>query len=161
MMTALAAPFAGNKIHWRPGSTTKDKSKAIALAYIDARDVMERLDEVVGPENWQREHTVDGKFVMCRIGIELHDAVAHGVSNWVWKQDGAPVTDIEAEKGGLSDAFKRAAVNWGVGRYLYDTPDAWMPLEARGRSYVFGKDTIAKLNAAMDKWTKTLTKETE
>ena len=44
----LKAPFPGDKIHWRVGARTKDKSKGIPLAYIDARDVMERLDEVLG-----------------------------------------------------------------------------------------------------------------
>jgi hypothetical protein len=122
----LAAPFAADKIHWRVGATTADKSKGIALAYIDARDVMERLDAVVGPENWQCEYPFEG---CCRIGILCGD-------HWVWKSNGAGETAVEGEKGRFSDAFKRAAVLWGVGRYLYDLPNVWVPLVAKGRTHV-------------------------
>lgn len=123
---ALAKPFPESSIHWRVGSTTKDKDKGIGLAYIDARDVMQRLDDVVGPENWQAEYPFPG---CCRIGINTSNG-------WVWKSNGAGESDFEGEKGQYSDSFKRAAVLWGVGRYLYDLPNEWVPIQARGRSYV-------------------------
>lgn len=122
----LKVPFPVNKIHWRVGATTGDKSKGIALAYIDARDVMGRLDEVCGPENWQCEYPFEG---CCRIGIKID-------GEWVWKSNGAGKTDFEGEKGQYSDAFKRAAVLWGVGQYLYDLPNEWVPIKQQGRSYV-------------------------
>jgi len=127
---ALAKPFPESSIHWRVGSTTKDKDKGIGLAYIDARDVMQRLDDVVGPENWQAEYPFPG---CCRIGI---DVSATTTPQWVWKSNGAGESDFEGEKGQYSDSFKRAAVLWGVGRYLYDLPNEWVPIQARGRSYV-------------------------
>ena len=115
-LTNLAAEFPRDAIHWRPqGKPLSKDGRApvcMALAYIDARDVMDRLDDVCGPDRWQTEfiETPKGR-VICRIGI-LTD------NGWVWKGDGAGDTDVEGEKGGISDALKRAAVSWGIGRYL-------------------------------------------
>ena len=117
-LDALAAPFPPNKVSWRVGSTNKDKTKGMALAYIDARDVMERLDEVVGPTNWQCRYPFPG---CCEIGIWCPD-------EWIWKANGAGETNIEAKKGEYSDAFKRAGVLWSIGRYLYDLPSSWHPI---------------------------------
>jgi hypothetical protein len=126
---ALFAPFPPGRVSWRVGSTTQDKKRGMALAYIDARDVMDRLDAVLGPENWQCDYPhAEGKTV-CRIGLKVG-------SEWVWKADGAGDTDYEAEKGALSDAFKRAAVRWGIGRYLYDLSAPWVAVEQKGKSYV-------------------------
>ena len=102
----LSEPFPASAISWRIGSTNSDKTKAIPLAYIDARDVMERLDHVCGPQNWQCDYPFQG---CCRIGIKID-------GEWVWKSNGAGETHVEAEKGQYSDAFKRAAVSW---RFTY------------------------------------------
>ena len=115
-------PFPVERIHWRVGATTKDKSKGIALPYIDARDVMGRLDDVVGFENWQCRYPFAG---CCEIGI--YSYVAN--DGWVWKANGAGETNVEGEKGQYSDAFKRAAVMWGIGRYLYALPNVWTELD--------------------------------
>ena len=119
----LKEPFPVKAIHWRVGSTSKDKSKGIALAYIDARDAMKRLDDVLGFENWQDEYseTRTGRLI-CRLGLRLGD-------EWIWKSDGAGDTNVEGEKGAISDAFKRAAVKSGVGRYLYYLPNVWVELD--------------------------------
>lgn len=127
IMWQLARPFAPERVHWRVGSTTRDNSKGIALAYIDARDAMGRLDEVVGPANWQDTYPwSDNGRLVCSIGIRLN-------GEWVWKSNGAGDTNVEAEKGAFSDAFKRAAVMWSVGRYLYSLPNEWMPLDDKKR----------------------------
>lgn len=142
----LADPFPVSQIHWRVGSTNKDKTSGMALAYLDSRDVMDRLDAVVGPDNWQSEHPwSDSKKLACRIGIRIGD-------QWVWKGDGAGDTAVEADKGAFSDALKRAAVSWGIGRYLYRCPNWWGDLEPRGRSYGFTKAAITKLNQEYDRW---------
>ena len=108
LLVRLKAPFPADKLSWRIGQKNKDKTKAMMLVYIDSRDVQDRLDEVCGL-NWSDSYSeVRGRLV-CSITI-----------NGVTRTDGAGDTDFEAEKGGLSDAFKRAAVKWGVGRYLYD-----------------------------------------
>lgn len=127
--TKLTAPLDPNKVSWRIGSTTADKKRGMALAYIDARDVMERLDAVCGPAGWQCTYPhAEGKKTICSIGIKIGD-------EWIWKADGAGDSDVEAEKGALSDAFKRAAVRWGIGRYLYDVDSPWVEIEAMGRSF--------------------------
>jgi Rad52/22 family double-strand break repair protein len=135
----LAAPFPPERVQWRIGATNQDKSRGVALAYIDARDVMERLDEVCTPAGWQRRYVPMGDISKCcEIGVRIE-------TEWIWKADGAGATDYEAEKGAYSDSFKRAAVNWGVGRYLYDIASPWVALEARGRSLVIRKDESARL----------------
>jgi hypothetical protein len=120
---ALSAPFDPKAVSWRAQSVSKknpDAPKAMALAYIDARDVMDRLDEAVGPEGWEDAfvETPLGR-IICTIRIKID-------GEWVSKSDGAGKTDVEGDKGGISDAFKRAAVKWGIGRYLYNMPSPWV-----------------------------------
>ena len=119
----LQKPFPVNKISWRVGAMSKDRTSAIALAYIDARDVMTRLNDVVGFDKWQcRYPTSDSGLLICEIGLYLND-------QWIWKANGAGDTQVEAEKGKCSDAFKRAAVLWGIGQYLYSLPNKWVPID--------------------------------
>lgn len=115
----LAAEFPRDQISWRAQSLTKDGSKAMALAYVTARDVMERLDEAVGPGNWSNRFDSHGDTTICYLSIKVGD-------EWITKADGAGNTDVEAEKGRLSDALKRSAVLWGVARYLYEMPSPWV-----------------------------------
>lgn len=98
---------------WRVQSFSKFKPQATCVAYIDARDAMCLLDEVVGPENWQDDYREmpSGKLV-AGVGIKCG-------SEWVWKWDTGTESNMEAEKGQMSDAFKRACVKWGIGRFLY------------------------------------------
>jgi len=123
---ALELPFHPSKIHWRCGARTKDKSKAIPLAYIDARDVMRRLDEACGMQWQNRYNLADNGLLVCEIGILVGE-------HWLWRANGAGDTQVEAEKGKASDAFKRAAVMWGVGRYLYSIPNQWLPIDQYGK----------------------------
>lgn len=136
----LSAPFPVEALDWRVGSTNGDKTKGMALAYVDARAVMDRLDSVCGPDGWQCNYTqgVNGSIV-CNLGIRIE-------GEWVWKADGAGATDYEAEKGALSDAFKRSAVRWGVGRYLYDLKAPWVAIESRGKSFVIPDAERKKLD---------------
>jgi hypothetical protein len=129
IISELAQPFDYRKIHFRIGARTRDKTKGIPLAYIDARDAMERLDAVVGPANWQRRYPwSDSPRLYCEVGIRID-------GEWIWKGDGAGDTDVEAEKGAFSDAFKRACVNWGIAQYLYDVPNAWVDLQNEGKKF--------------------------
>lgn len=132
----LAAPFPPERTSWRVGSTNRKSqqrqngqnakaTKGLPLCYIDARDVMERLDDVCGPAGWQCKYSHATGKTVCDIGIYVGDG------EWVWKADGAGDTDHEAEKGALSDAFKRAAVRWGIGRYLYGIKASWIDLDDR------------------------------
>lgn len=120
---SLKRPFPAGQISWRVGATNRDKTKGIALAYIDARDVMRRFDDVFGLL-WQVRYTHADSKTICEIGCFIE-------GEWLWRAGGAGDTDIEAEKGAISDAFKRAAVLWGVGRYLYELPNQWIALDDR------------------------------
>ena len=124
----LTDPFPADDVEWKPGATTRDKKKGLAMAYITARAVQERLDEVFGPGNWKNEFRAgpDGG-VICRIYFKNEDG------EWVWREDGADNTDVEAVKGGLSNAMKRAGAALGIGRYLYKLPQQWVRLDERGR----------------------------
>lgn len=143
-LDVLRAPFDPKKVSWRLGSTTADKTKGMALAYIDARDVQDRLDEACGVGKWQCRYALQGQTTICEIGVKIDD-------EWIWKADGAGATDVEAEKGQLSDAFKRAAVKWGVGRYLYDVASPWVEIEGAGKSYKIKAGEIPKLIAALNR----------
>lgn len=125
---ALEFPFDEGQLHWRVGARTQDKTKGIPLAYVDARDVMERLDSVMGV-NWQCEYgNSDAALLICRIGLKID-------GEWIWRSNGAGDTQVEAEKGKASDAFKRAAVLWGPARYLYDLPNEWLELTDNGKKF--------------------------
>jgi hypothetical protein len=118
ILTLLSAPFSAGSLSWRIGQKNKDKTKAMMLVYIDSRDVQDRLDEVCGM-NWKDDY----KEVQGRLVCNLQ------VGNTV-RSDGAGDTDFEGEKGGLSDAFKRAAVKFGIGRYLYNAKNfpTWLDI---------------------------------
>lgn len=118
----LFAEFPREAVSWRAQSMTKAGDKAMALAYIDARDVMDRLDDVCGSENWQDRYEFHGSRTICYLSIRVD-------GEWITKADGAGDSDVEAEKGAISDALKRAAVKWGIGRYLYSIVSPWVPCE--------------------------------
>lgn len=126
----LEYPFTALEIEWRILSRTNDKSKGQVAAYVDSRAIQERLDTVLGRENWQnRFFTISGKdngatTHICEISIFYADR-----GEWITKSDGAGCTDIEPIKGGLSNAFKRAASVWGIGRYLYKLSGIWIPIK--------------------------------
>jgi hypothetical protein len=122
MFDRLSAEFPRSAVSWRAQTVTKDGTKALALAYIDARDVMDRLDEVCGPENWSDRYEFHGSRTVCYLSIRVN-------GEWIVKADGAGDSDVEAEKGAISDALKRAAVKWGIGRYLYHIEAPWVPCE--------------------------------
>lgn len=139
----LHAPFPPNEIEWRVGSTKQDKSSGLALAYLTARHVMERLDEVCGADNWQDRYEFHGKRTVCYLSIRID-------GEWVTKADGAGDSEVEAEKGAISDALKRAAVKWGIGRYLYGLGNTWVDLEQAGRSYRIKKSEFPRLAKMME-----------
>lgn len=114
---ALQAPFGVEDMEWRvqqAGSTQQGKLWAIVVPYITNRAIQQRLDDVCGVSGWKNEYTStpNDKGTLCGISIKFGE-------DWITKYDGAEDTDIEAVKGGLSSAMKRAAVQWGIGRYLY------------------------------------------
>jgi len=117
----LKAPFPAVDIEWRIQSSGMkgDKPWGLVLAYVTNRAIMDRLDDVCGPDNWSNKYDKgpDGG-ILCCISVKTGD-------DWVPKWDGAENTAVESIKGGLSSAMKRAAVQWGIGRYLYNLSTDW------------------------------------
>jgi hypothetical protein len=111
---ALSAPLEIHQIDFRVQSVNKG-GYATILAYKDARVDMQRLDDVVGPLNWKREHARDNH--NCIVSIWCDDK-----KQWISKEDTGTESNTEAQKGLASDSFKRACFNWGIGRELYDFP---------------------------------------
>lgn len=100
----------------------------VLLLYKNARCDMNILDETVGAENWQREHYECKGNLFCRVGINIHFDDLNSPIVWVLKSDCGAESYTEKEKGEASDSFKRACVNWGIGRELYTAPFIWIPV---------------------------------
>ncbi len=131
-LSKLGAFFTPDDLEWKPIAISKKTNKGLAAAYVTNRAIQQRLDNVCGPADWRNDYRpgpIGG--ILCGISIRIDRE--DGSSDWVTKWDGADNTDIEAVKGGLSNSMKRAASQWGVGRYLYDIPSQWVPVDEHGR----------------------------
>lgn len=139
----LKEPFRAEDIEWRLQQCGEKKDGGFwgkCLAYITSRAVQERLDEVCGADGWRSEIRKDGNAYLCTLSIRIkHD---DGSVEWISRTDGADATDIESVKGGISGALKRAAVQFGIGRYLYDLEEGWAIISESGK--YFGKTKTNK-----------------
>lgn len=124
--------LTADEVECRVSQVSQYKDECTVLLYKDARCDMNILDETVGAMNWRREHVlIDGQ-LFCRVGIrEEHE---NYVSDFVWKEDVGTESYTEAEKGRASDSFKRACVNWGIGRELYTAPNVTVPCKRKERN---------------------------
>lgn len=119
---SLSAPFDPREIKFKPQMVKNNR--ALAIAYVDVRLIEDRLDDVLGVENWQDDYEIltDGS-VMCHLRIKLGD-------QWITKTDvGSPSEQPDQGdrlKAAFSDALKRTAVKFGIGRYLYRLPPQWV-----------------------------------
>lgn len=146
----LSAPFPSADIEWRVSATNHEKTSGLAVPYVTNRAIQTRLDDTVGIDGWHNDFVPwkGDKAQLCGISIFIPE-----LNDWLTKWDGSDDTDIESVKGGLSDSMKRAAVEWGVGRYLYGmTPPIWVSIEQRGKGYVIRDSERVKLDTAHDKW---------
>jgi len=129
---ALAAPFRTGAVRFKPGKVSGNR--AMALAYVDARAIQDRLDEVLGVLGWQDEYESlpDGS-VVCRLRLRLGD-------EWITKMDvGAPSEqpdEGDRRKAAFSDALKRAAVKFGIGRYLYRVGTIWADFDPQKKKFI-------------------------
>jgi len=149
MQRELKQPFGLGDLEWRvqqSGISKEGKPWAMVLAYVTNRAIMTRLDEVAGVGGWKNEYhplpNSVGEGALCGISLKIDE-------EWVTKFDGADNTAIESTKGGLSGAMKRAATQWGIGRYLYDLETFWAecsmtPQEGYERAVHTDKKTNAK-----------------
>ena len=110
LFAALAAPFEPEEVKLRTQAGRQ-------LHYVTARTVMNRLDDVLGPEAWWDSYIPGEHSVVCTLTIRLPDGQV------LAKTDAGGMAGMadpgDDDKSGFADAFKRAAVKFGVGRYLY------------------------------------------
>jgi hypothetical protein len=148
LMNQLSDPFRAEEVHWKPAVVQGDR--ALALAYIDARTIQDRLDAVLGCGNWQDDYEVlaEGS-VLCRLRLRLG-------AEWVTKVDvGSPSEQPDGGdrmKAAFSDALKRAAVKFGIGRYLYRLPSQWVSYDPKKRAFArtptLPREALPKQSAA-------------
>lgn len=137
---ALREPFEPK---WRVQSVTADRKHVVCVAYIDARSIHERLDMVLGAENWQNVY--DAENGVTSLGIRVN-------GEWIYKSDVGTESNVEKIKGKASDSFKRAAVLWGLGRHLYTEgittldSDGKYPKTPKGQILYTGDQLTAYIN---------------
>jgi hypothetical protein len=129
---ALAAPFDRAEVKWKP-QVVKD-NRAVVIAFVDARTIQDRLDDVLGVMGWQDSYEClpDGA-VVCRLKIRLG-------GEWIAKVDVGGQSEQPDEgdrrKAAFSDSLKRAAVKFGIGRYLYRLEHQWVDYDPRTKRLV-------------------------
>ena len=117
---------------WKVQSFVSQETKGLCVGYIDSRNVMDLLDKVCGAENWQKKYYTVKNTLVCSIGIKTGE-------DWVWKDDGGTESFTDKEKGECSDAFKRAGVCWGIGRFLYDLDFKYVDIKNKKPVDIYGK----------------------
>jgi hypothetical protein len=128
----LAAPFPVTEVQFKPGVVSGNR--ALALAYVDARSVQDRLDAVLGIDGWQDDYQclADGA-VVCKLRLRIG-------GEWITKTDVGGQSEQpdggDRTKAAFSDALKRAAVKYGVGRYLYNLPAQWVDFDPKKKQIV-------------------------
>jgi len=144
MHRALIAPFPEYYINWKPQSTYQDQ--ALAVCYIDARAVMDRMDAVFGAEGWKDEYqAAGGGGLNCRLWARWPDG------EWTFHEgfgEHGGGDNIDPDKSAESDSLKRAAVKYGIGRYLYRIPSQWVECELKAN----GKFKKFKRQPTLPSW---------
>lgn len=135
VLNQLATPFDPDVISWKPGATTKDKARALALAYADPRAYTDRLNEIAIGE-WHDDYDIipfgDRVFITCRLTI-------FGVTRVDVGEEPLGQSDERFKDNALTSAvaqaFKRACVKFGLGAYLYSLPQEWAEYDSQKRRF--------------------------
>jgi hypothetical protein len=142
IIEALRKPFSADRIEWRLQSSGEKQDGSIwakCLCYIDNRAAMERLDEVYGMAwSHSEEFKQIGNQAVCTVTITIESRHGEGVNLFPYRTVSGSCAveangDIDPFKSAASGAMKRAVVNLGVGRYLYDLPEAWAIIDPKGK----------------------------
>lgn len=143
ILAALRVPFsAGNiKIKMQTQPKEGETGKALCVAYIDSRDVMQRLDDVIGGE-WSDSYSagINGG-VECKLTIM-------GIT----RADVGTADENEKEKSAYSDAFKRAGVKFGIGRFLYDLPKMWAECTKSGKYWNMNRGEMERMQSSIQSY---------
>lgn len=136
MLENLSRPFPSSVLSVKPGAVSGDGRKALALIYIQSRAVMDRLDDAVGPENWSFDWEplpAIENWIAVKGNLRVFGILKSDVGQ-------ATMDDTEPYKAAVSDALKRCAVHFGIGRYLYEAPNVWWEGSKMGRVWVFNDE---------------------
>ena len=136
----LSAYFPEENIKWRISATTQDKTKGLAVPYIDTRAIQNRLDDTLGIDGWKVSYRpIDGGFI-CSLSLKLNN-------EWITKEDGSNLTEYEQIKGGISQAFKRVASSgFSIGRYLYNIEPKWISIKDKAIAMFLMKKYLFQQN---------------
>ncbi len=138
----LADPFPAGDIEWRvsrAGLNKKGDVFCMVLAYITARAIANRLDAVVGPENWCNTTLQINELRPGIVSMQVGISILVG-DRWITKYDVSEPTGIEPAKGGFSSAMKRSGAQWGIGRYLYHLDETFADTsENGGKGWLYAK----------------------
>lgn len=137
LLARLKEPFDAKQVRWRVTHTSKDGHSGAVIAYADPRAYTDRLNLIFTPSGWTRQYEVNtlssvsrmkhdkliatGK-VLVTCALTIHGLGSHTGSGEEWADEANAMTSAEAQ------AFKRSACCYGLGRYLYDLPEMWVPL---------------------------------
>jgi len=124
----LAAPFPEEDISWKPQATTRDKTRAMAVAYADLRAYEDALNSIC-PGEWETTaafQTINGARLACIVHLTIAGVTRAG--------DGeSPADDDNAATSSFAQSFKRACLRFRLGRYLYDLPKKWVAYDQERR----------------------------
>ena len=141
ILARLAEPFKPGELEWRGeprgvdvrSMKSGEKCKVLVFTYVQARAIQNRLDAVLGGQNWYDFYSAGpAGGVICSLTLRIN-------AEWITKQGMAENTQIEAVKGGESEALKRAAYKWGIGRYLYEMPEKWCEAVVKGKGVMLSE----------------------
>jgi len=137
VMTRLTKPFRTEEVKWRAtmsGLNQEGKPWCRVAPYLDARTLQDRLDDVLGAENWSASYRQSpGQGILCTLRVRIN-------GEWIEKCDAASMTEVEPVKGGISSAYRRACCALGLGRYLYKVGDVYGVVTERGQYKGSAKD---------------------
>jgi hypothetical protein len=140
-MADLTAPFPSDQIELKPGALTQSRDRALAMAYADSRVYQDRLDQVVGPTDWQVAFTLTPDGVVCTLSLL-------GVSKadvGDFPLDHSEHPNENHATSAAAQAFKRACAQFGLGRFLYNLPRTWADYDPEKRAFVHPQGVIASL----------------
>lgn len=142
LFAQLADPFDPSEIKWRVTHANRDGSRGAVIAYADPRAYTDRLNQLVTPTGWTRTYAISTVSPVSRVKkdkviqtakvlatctLSIDRVGCHSDSGEEWADEQNAMTSAVAQ------AFKRAAACFGLGRYLYDLRETWVPLDGSGQ----------------------------
>lgn len=138
----LCKPFAQSLIELKPGALTQDKSRGLAMPFVDLRSYFTRLDRVVGPEHWSYTYQLASRGVVC--ALTIFGVTKSAIGDFPLSADDEnPATSAEAQ------AFKRACAAFGLGRYLYSLPQVWGDYDKDKKRFIDPRRIVAQMYDAL------------